>query len=215
MAPFITEELFQILKGHFKTAKIAANVDPYTKEALLALQAEACIVAPYPAVVREKDINPAVENAFELIGKVVYAIRNIRGEIKLPPQIATDVFIVGKEGDPIFETIRQHLAMIAALVKTKRLEAMTAELQVSLAGTGVLDTVKIILPLPEELIAQEKSRLEKEFERLKVSVEKSKSQLANENFVQNAPAELVEKHRKQWEQAQNELQEIERRLSKF
>ena len=76
MAPFITEELFQLLKERFPSARATKLSDPYTQEALKALETEACIKAPYPKTIREADINPDINNTFELVDKVVYTIRN-------------------------------------------------------------------------------------------------------------------------------------------
>lgn len=85
IAPFITEELFQQLKIRFKHPQALATADGYTKESVHALSASACIVAPYPTVIHSEDILPEVESHFDFMQKMVHAIRNIRGEMKLPP----------------------------------------------------------------------------------------------------------------------------------
>ena len=51
MTPFITEELFQALKGFFPELAAKGKCDPYTEELLEALASPACISAPYPKVV--------------------------------------------------------------------------------------------------------------------------------------------------------------------
>ncbi len=86
MAPFITEELFQDLKDHFAGIKLGNKLDPYTEETIIALQAEACIVSPFPKVIRSSDMNDEINRSFKVLGEVVYAIRNIRGEMKIPPR---------------------------------------------------------------------------------------------------------------------------------
>ncbi len=57
IAPFITEEIFQILKKRLDGAKATAEADPYTIECITALQSAACIVAPYPQVPPDSDRN--------------------------------------------------------------------------------------------------------------------------------------------------------------
>lgn len=208
MAPFITEELFQLLKERFKDVRVGSKVDPYTAETIKALQSPACIVAPYPQVVRESDLNPAIEESFDLIEKVVYTIRNIRGEMKLPSNVATDVHIMGTAEDPHYRMINDHRHIIGALVRTNAIEMHLSEPRLGFASTGVFNKMKIAIPLPEELLKQEKARLSKEKERLESSIEKARHQLSNQEFVSNAPVQLVEKHKSQLQQAEREWKEV-------
>lgn len=215
MAPFISEELFHHLKEKLGSAGLQGGIDPYTKDAILALHAEACIVAPYPKVIRESDLNPSIEKAFEVVEKAVYTIRNIRGELKLPPGLATDIHIVGKQDESIFTILKNNLSIIAALVRVNKIEMETEDPPVPFAGTGVMDTIKIVIPLPEEMLQQEKTRLEKERDKLSGSLERLQVQLSNTEFVKNAPPELINKHKKTHQQTENELKEILAKLEKL
>ncbi len=117
MAPFITEELFQLLKERFDNLK-ANTKDPYTLQLIEALSTEACIVSAYPTVVRAEDIDAQIEERFAFIEKVIYTIRNIRGEMNIPPQIATDVYLVGQfDEDP---------TLIKSLVNINKIEIVPA-----------------------------------------------------------------------------------------
>ncbi|WP_075883447.1 valine--tRNA ligase [Candidatus Protochlamydia sp. W-9] len=210
MAPFITEELFHILKERLEGVEALTNADPYTKECIQALQSSACLVAPYPVRIGEK--NQKVEAVFALIEQIVYTIRNIRGEMKLSPGTATDVYIIGQADDPEWQSAREHITMISALVKTQRILVETEEPKMGFACTGVYHALKIQLPLPEELLKQEKTRLNKEQEKLEISLEKLKNQLSNTDFVSRAPAHLIEKQNQQLSQTEQELREIKEKL---
>jgi valyl-tRNA synthetase len=207
MAPFITEELFQLLKQRFEGIE-SKNVDPYTAEAIKALQSPACMVAPYPQVIRTSDLNPSIEETFALVEQVIYTIRNIRGEMKLPPSMATDIHIIGTIKDPHFGLINDHRHLISALVKTTSVQMHETEPSIGFASTGMMNTLKISIPLPEELVKQEQERLQKEKERLEALIEKTKVQLSNQEFVNNAPAQLVEKQKTALQQSERELQEV-------
>lgn len=213
MAPFISEELFQAIKKALPDIKHNPKADPYTQDAIAALSKEACIVAPYPKVVRESDLNPSIDQTFDLMGRLVYTIRNIRGEIKLQPAVATDIHIVCKEGDPAYPIIAGNTNIISALIRTQKIELHTSEPTLGLTGTGVLDTIKVLIPLPAEMLSQEKNRLDKEKEKLLNALQRIRNQLANSEFVANAPQELIEKQRKAEQQAENELAAISQRLS--
>lgn len=212
MAPYITEELFQMLKERLADVTIKNGVDPYTAECIHALKSTACIVAPYPKVVRESDINPEIEEAFDLIERIVYAIRNVRGEMKLPPSMATEIHIVGSENDPNFMRVRQHHGIISALVRTTGVKLHTSEPKLGFFSTATLDQLKILIPLPDELVEQERARLAKEKERLIASLERIGVQLSNQDFIANAPAQLIEKNKQQQTQLQTELAVIQSKL---
>lgn len=212
MAPFITEELFQLLRERFKACAIHKKVDTYTKECLLALQQPACMVAAYPTVIRKEDINADIEKIFSLVERVVYAIRNIRGEMKLPPATASEVHIIGSATDPNYMIIKNHRAIIAALVRTTAIEMHAEEIKKGFASTGIVDTLKILIPLPEQLLQQELARLSKEKERLLLALEKTRTQLNNQEFVQNAPRALVEKQKQLLEQMTQEFNELDQKL---
>lgn len=213
MAPFITEELFQILKERFKEVLDVATADPYTQECTKALHSDACLVAPFPQVIRQSDLNPDVEASFALMEQVIYTIRNIRGEMKLPPSTATDVYLIGQENDPNWQMMKKNAPMIGALVRTHKILVQTTDPILGFASTGMCGSLKIILPLPEELLKQEKVRLEKEKERISLSLEKLRAQLENPEFIEKAPPQLIEKQKTQLTQGESELQEITSKLN--
>lgn len=215
MAPFITEELFHVLKEKLDDVEEVPTSDPYTKECIAALQQPSCIVAPYPTMIREEDMNPAIDQAFALVGEVIYTIRNIRGEMKLPPGTATDIYIIGKVDDPELHLVKESLTIIAALVRTQTIKAYADgdhEPEVAFACTGVCHSLKIIIPLPQDLAKQEAQRLQKEKEKLELQVEKMRTQLSNPDFVQRAPTQLIEKHKNQLSQGEKELEQVQSKL---
>lgn len=215
IAPFITEELFHILKERFNGVLLSTDADPYTQECIKALQSGACLVSPYPQPVRKSDRKPDIEAAFSLMDQVIYTIRNIRGEMKLPPGAATDIYLIGKESDPDWQTIQKNSGMISSLVRTETVSVQTADPIISFSCTGVCRGIKIIIPLPEELMKQEFSRLNKEKEKLGNSLEKLRGQLANPEFVSRAPPHLIEKQKEQLANNEKELHEIVKKLEAF
>ncbi len=212
MAPFITEEIFHILKQEFPSLLLDQRSDPYTQECIEALQKEACSVAPFPRVIRDSALNPEAERLFALMEQVIYTIRNIRGEMKLSPGTATDVYIIGHPDDPDWQAVQENEAMISSLVRTREVKVEREEPRLSFACTGVYHSLKIILPLPEELLKQELLRLTKEKEKLVLSLEKLRTQLDNPDFLSRAPAHLVEKHQQQMKQGERELEALRQKL---
>lgn len=213
MAPFITEEIFQLLKVRFEGISQSENVDPYTEECINALLAPSCTVAAYPQVIRDSDINLAIEETFDLVESVIYTIRNIRGEMKLPPGTATAVHILGEETDSKLRLLEQNKKIIEALVKTTGVETHTQEKEFGFVCSGVVESLKILIPLPKQMVDQERSRLTKEIDRLNGNIERMSKQLSNQEFVSNAPAHLVEKQKQQLQQTEAELANLRVKLN--
>lgn len=215
MAPFITEELFQVLKERFKGCLCKIDADDYTKECIGALQSPACIVSAYPKVIRDSDMNPQIDATFELMEQLVHAIRNIRGEMKLPPSTATEIHFVGTDGDHYFETIKQNSKIISALVRTICVHIHTTEPVLGFASMCMVDKIKIMIPLPEQLLQQEKKRLAKEKERLGASLEKLQLQMSNQEFVNNAPSQLIDSQKSLLGKLAVEYREVTEKLAGF
>jgi valyl-tRNA synthetase len=209
IAPFITEELFHKLKELLET-EASSEADIYTKEAVAALQASSCIVAPYPKIICPSDINDAIEEEFALVEEAIYTLRNMRGEINVSPGVAIDVYIVGN--NDTFAALQKHRTIIQALVRINTLQFVEAIEQIGAASTALLRGVTIVIPIPKEMIKQEKERLIKEQAKVKASLDKVENQLANQAFVEQAPQALVENSRKQREALAHELSAIEKKL---
>jgi valyl-tRNA synthetase len=212
MAPFITEELFQILKSRFSSA---SSTEPYAKSTSEALQAPACAVSPYPQVISEKDIDAAIEKRFQDVDQIVHAIRNIRAEMQISPGTATDVILVAPKKDPNFILAHENQTLIQSLVRVQNLQFEHEEKPLAFSASALVGNLKLIIPLPQELKEKELLRLSKEKDKLIILQNKTREQLANPQFVERAPKELVDKLNTQIAQAEKELSEVMRKLSEF
>jgi len=212
MAPFITEELFQILKSRFPQLQDNADADAYTRECVQALKASGCIVAPFPQSSLGIGQDEAIQTQFDCIQEVIYTIRNIRGEMKLAPATATDIYIIAEDKDPDWILVNENKEIIQALVRTRTLFIQNTLPQLAFASTGLFKGLKILLPMPEELLKQESARLEKELEKLDVSLSKLRQQLENNEYISRAPAVLVEKQQAQLAQGEIDRLELKRKL---
>lgn len=209
MAPFITEELFQKIKERFPSLK-SNTTCPYTQEAIQALNAPACIVSSYPQVIVKEDINEEINTIFAKLEEIIYAIRNIRGEMKLAPNLPTDIYIVGKE--EVLAQFESHKAIISSLVPSKEIIFSSIDPELGFTGSLLVENLKILIPLPKELQEKELERLHKEAEKLEAFLQKIKEQLSNEGFLAKAPLAFVEKLKTQEEQTLKALEEITKKL---
>lgn len=203
MAPFITEELFQKLKAHFSHLSIKNRIDPYTRITLEALSTTSISQAPYPQVVRNEDIDPTREKAFALMEEIVYTVRNIRGQMRVPPHLPLDLYIVGN--NPL---VAENQKILSALLKIGKLEITPTAPSLSFTAQGTVADLTLILPLPAEMAEKEKERTEKERVRLLQKVVTLKAQLSDENFTSRAKPEVIEKQKAALAQAESELAKL-------
>ena len=183
--PFVTEELWHLIKER--------------------KAGESILISEYP-VVDENKINPSAEKEMEFVQNIITAIRNIRGEMNIPPSKAIDVFIKTSE-------VRAH--QVEYIKKLARVVNLTADPGIEKPKASVSAVIKgceIFIPL-EGLIDLdiERGRLKKEIERMESSLTGINKKLSNEKFVRNAAPEVVEKERSKkldWELSLNKLKEI-------
>jgi valyl-tRNA synthetase len=194
LMPFITEEIWQALPGTRPTASL-----------MLASWPEAGAV---PA-------DAAATARMELVMEVIRAIRNIRGEMDVPPgkQIAA-LLLCGSD---------ESVAILASAQGAIKTLARVGELQIgrnlvrpAQAAPQVAGDVEICLPLAGLVdIAEEEQRLGKEIAKVRTDVEFFRKKLSNEKFVANAPADVLEKDRAKLADAEEKLAILERSLAKL
>ena len=146
---------------------------------------------------RLAEIDEKVIADMNFVQETIRAVRNLRAEARIAPQQT----IPGV-------TLAVHDAAKLALLKEceKQLKLLTKVETVTFAGEGdgkpekslasVLDGAQIYLPVGELLdVEKEMQRLRNDLAKLEKDIEKSKAKLANEKFVERAPAEVIEKEK--------------------
>lgn len=183
--PFITEELWHLIAERPKTDSISKS--------------------DYP-VLTETAIREDVEKEMELLQDIITAIRNIRGEMNIPPSKTVNVYVKSEDLNTGYVDYLKKLAKVESVTIDKNL------IKPAKSASAVVRSIEIYVPL-EGLIdlEVEKNRLNKEIQRLLGSLESVRKKLANGNFVANAPVDVVERERQKardWEDKYTKLQEI-------
>lgn len=209
IAPFITEEIFQNIKNLFPHVHLR-ETDPYTQDAIKALLSKACIVAPFPKMVREEDIDPSAEADFSFMNELVRAIRNIRTEMQIPPAEKTDLYVIGMKKD--FEKAEKYQTILLSLTATAHL-MFTEQEQTGFGSTAIVGQIKLFIPIPASMKEKEKTRLKKEQEKLEKLVLSTKARLDNSEFRAKAPQEIVTTLETTLANAEKQLKEIKEQLS--
>ena len=185
--PFITEELWQ-------------DIAP-----LAGRKGETIMLAPYPKCQPEK-FDEAAEKEVALAKQLVNAGRNLRSEMKIPPQLRLPFFMTGKPGDAA-------TGAMMVLIKISELRIVN-ELPASDSPVAVVGQHRL-MPHVEVDPAAEKIRLEKEIVRLDGEVVKAKAKLSNASFVDRAPAKVVEQERARLADFESTLAKLREQLAKL
>jgi valyl-tRNA synthetase len=207
ITPFITEEVFSSLKTFFGPLD-GSKCDPYTKEAIAALNSPACIKAPYPTVLSEPD--PETEKTFAEMNDLVRAVRNLRAEMKIPPQEKTDLIISGVD----LSVAQENKSVILALTSTTNI-TFTHEDTSILGASHIVGHLKLTIPISESLKLKEKERLVKELAKAQELLKSTQAKLSNEGFRAKAPAEVVEKLVQAEDQTTRQIAEMTQKLEKL
>lgn len=211
MAPFITEELFALLKSQLKGLEKTKGSDPYTQEMIDSLKASCVSISPYPVAVK-KDMNEKIESQFSFLEKLVHAVRNIRAEMKLPLHLKTDLYILGDKKD--LKIAEENTSFLEALLKLDKLHISPKNQQI-FGSTAIVGPLKLLVPMPHELQEQEKKRLSKEHEKLLSICSSTKAKLSNKEFCEKAPQAIVEKMQDTLNESQKKLLEVEEKLNQL
>jgi valyl-tRNA synthetase len=192
--PFITEEIWQALPGRRPAASL-----------MLAGW-------PEPAAI---PVDAAASTRMELVMEVIRAIRNIRGEMDVPPgrQIAALLLCGSQESVVVLDGAA---ASIRALARVNDLQVGRELARPPQAATQVAGDVEICLPLAGLTdIAEEEKRLGKEIAKVQADVEFFDRKLGNEKFVANAPPAVLAKDRARLAEAEEKLAILQRSLEKL
>ena len=131
-----------------KKSPQAAAMSPICTRNSPSSRRPACIVSPYPTVISEADIDPEIEATFALMDRVVHAVRNIRAEMQLAPNITTDLLLKAPKADPTLALVQQNAGMLKALVRIGEIEMGEPS---GFSATSVIEGLTLIIPLPEEM----------------------------------------------------------------
>ncbi len=169
--PFITEEIWQKLPG--ARGSIMAASYPQEDKAF---------------------INAPAEAEMALVMETITAIRNLRGEMNVPPASQVEVFLRSADA-PSLKGLERHRQAVMLLSRLKDLHS-NLEAVPAAAAKAVVGQVEIFMPLAGVIdFAEEDRRLAKEMEKIGKELAQAQRKMANEDFLAKAPPEVVNKEK--------------------
>ncbi len=145
---------------------------------------------------------------------VITALRNIRGEMNLPPgeQIAV---LLRTKNEETEKRLRRDQLFIQTLARTKELRiGPDLEKPLYSAFVAVRD-VEIFVPMDRSKMEEEMKRLEKELDKTDKEIAFVGKKLSNEQFLSKARPEVVQEEREKASQYQSLKHKIEDNLKRI
>jgi len=192
--PFISEEIWQSLPGKRPSVSI--------------------MNASYPRRRPEWDY-AAGAGEMELVMEVIRGIRNIRGEVEVPPsrEIAA---ILDCASDESLRVLKRNEGYVMSLARLSDLAIGKSPDTPADAAVQPAGDVRIIVPLKGLVnVEEEEKRLLKEIAKVDKDIDFLGKKLENPDFVGRAPAQVVTKEREKLEEFTHKKQVLLESLEKI
>ncbi len=187
--PYITEEIWQRVKG------------------LVGAEGDTIMLQPYP-VANTQDIDESACADVEWLKGVIVGVRNIRGEMKISP--ATPIPLLFRNGPEADKTrLSANQAFLKRLANLASAEWLNAGDEAPMSATALVGQTEVLVPMAGLIDkAAELARLDKELDKLGKEIGRLQGKLGNAKFVDNAPADVVEKEKEKLSKAQSAEQTL-------
>jgi valyl-tRNA synthetase len=182
--PFVTEELWQNVKGRTEGESVMLSLMPAAGE-----------------------VDEQMLAAFDLAREVVTGVRNIRAQKNVPnkEQMALEV-IVDENYHPEFNSVVAKMANLSAISEVSEKNPT--------ASAFIVKTTQYFVPMSENInVEEEIAKLEKDLAYYEGFLRTVMGKLSNERFVANAPAAVVENERNKQRDAEAKLAAIRERIT--
>ncbi len=168
--PFLTEELW----GHFSEDDVSLSL------------------ARYPSFDALGNDSSAEEVVQSVIIDTVLAVRNIKGEMNIPPS-ERPLLLIKTPDSTAQKSLEEQLRYIKRLARLDQVRIGPSVEKPRLSATATTRYGEIYLPLQEAHLLAESGRIRKRLDKVEKTVEMMANKLNNAGFIENAPEAVVTK----------------------
>jgi valyl-tRNA synthetase len=195
LAPFITEEIWQRVRGD-------AGVG-----------GESIMLAPFPTVGQSR-ADTAAEPEMRWVMNFILGVRQIRGEMDIAPSRRLDVLLqnAGPTDLEYLERNRRYLTRLAGIGESRVLAGSEAA---PISAVALVGTLEILVPMAGLIDPKaELERLTKRLGRAEADFGKLNLKLSNQEFVSNAPADVVAKDQARLAELGTEINQLTKQIAR-
>ncbi|QGP39806.1 valine--tRNA ligase [Piscirickettsia salmonis] len=196
--PFITEEIWQAITPLLDKATGTNSI----------------MTAPFPHV-NQTMIDPQAEQDINWIKAIVIGIRTIRAEMNLSPNKALPViFHQGSAKDQ--QRLKENKAFLTALAKLESIQWLSSDQEPPASATAPVGNMVIHIPMAGLIDkTAELARLAKEEVKLQKELERFSKKLANESYINKAPAAVIAKEREKEAEVKQRFDHLNSQITKI
>jgi valyl-tRNA synthetase len=192
--PFVTEELWQNLSSRKEN--------------------ESIMIAPFP-VSDPAMIDKKTELEMDFVQNVINNIRNVRGELSVPPSKEISLLIHFTEPDKSV-IVKKYQSYFQRLARVTSIEELQNGKKPAQSASAVVDGGEIFIPLGGIIdLDAERERITKEITRVEGMITGIQKKLNNESFMSKAPKDVVDNERNKFENFQRNLEKLRANLERL
>ena len=157
-------------------------------------------------------INSQANTDIEWLKAVIVAVRNIRGEMNIPP--GREIPLLLKNGSPEDQRmLQQNRELLERLAKLGNIEWLEPGQAAPESATGLVGGLELLVPIADLIDKEaEITRLNREIAKLNKELERNQGKLSNPAFVAKAPAAVVDKEKQKVEALTQAVTKMQQQL---
>ena len=196
LMPFITEEIWQQVAGR------------------AGIEGETIMLRPYPDASGAAHNLDAVED-IEWVKQFILGLRQIRGEMDISPGKSLPVVLQNaNEADK--RRAERHALLLQRVGRVESVSNLADGEEPPAAATALLGDMRLLVPMKGLIdIDVERARLDKQLDKVRAELARATGKLGNENFVNNAPAEVVTQERARAAEFEKTIAQLTEQLAKL
>ena len=195
--PFVTEEIWGQFKKYHKS------------------ESDSLMISPFPLNIAADTTAKSNFQDIEWTKEIITGIRNIRGELLIKPSTSINALVKGedKTNKKRLEKLNVYISNLCNLSEISWKTDASDDLPSSVFA---LEDLKVMIPL-EGLIdpKEEKLRLDKKLDKLIKEKEMLGAKLSNDNFIKNAPEDLVSSQQERFNVLTKELENLQSQMKEI
>ena len=221
--PFITEEIWNHLKSYpgsgmgTESERSIDTGDALQKEGVSNASLNSSsrgdtggcsiLLEPYPVFNKDmKDLR--AEEEMKILINIVTAVRSLRGEMNIPP--SKKIKLILKTSDKkIKQIIMGQRRWITQLAGLQNFEFQGKGDKPEKAAVTVVNDIEVFVLMDDLMnLEEEKTRLKKEIYKIQEELDFIEKKLSNHNFINKAPAEVVNKNKKRQKDLKEKISKV-------
>ncbi len=171
------------------------------------------MVTPFPHPDERFD-DAEIADEMELLIEVITAIRNIRGEMNVPPG-EQSMTLLRTRSHETQTRLKRNESFIQNLAKVKEVIIGEKIEKPLYSAFNVVRDVEIFVPMDRTRMEEEGKRLQKEVQKIEKDILFIEKKLSNEQFLSRAPKDVVEEEKGKATQYRDRRSRLEESLNRI